>query len=45
MGSQQGRRVLAVLLPVIVVSGLIFIAILVAMMFVGSMGFFGGVRT
>jgi hypothetical protein len=44
-GISTGKAVLAVLLPVIVISGLIFIAILVAMMFVGSMGFFGGVRT
>ncbi len=40
-----GKAVLAVLLPAIVIFGLIFIAILVAMMFVGSMGFLGGVRT
>ncbi|MGZ3535742.1 MAG: YIP1 family protein [Thermodesulfobacteriota bacterium] len=40
-----GKAVLAVLLPAIVVLGLILIAILVAVMFVGSMGFFGGVRT
>jgi hypothetical protein len=40
-----GKAILAVLLPVLVIFGLIFIAILVAMMFIGSMGFFGGVRT
>ncbi len=40
-----GKAVLAVLLPAIVLFGLILIAIVVAMMFVGSMGFFGGVRT
>jgi len=40
-----GKAVLAVLLPAIVIFGLIFIAILVVMMFIGSMGFFGGVRT
>jgi hypothetical protein len=40
-----GKAVLAVLLPLIVIFGLIFIAIFVAIMFIGSMGFFGGVRT
>lgn len=40
-----GKAILAVLLPAIVIFGLIFIAILVVMMFIGSMGFFGGVRT
>jgi hypothetical protein len=44
-GISTGKAVLAVLLPAIVIFGLIFIAILVAMMFVGSMGFLGGVRT
>ncbi len=44
-GISTGKAVLAVLLPAIVIFGLIFIAILVALMFVGSMGFFGGVRT
>ncbi len=44
-GISTGKAVLAVLLPAIVFIGLILIAILVAMMFVGSMGFFGGVRT
>lgn len=39
-----GKAVLAVLLPAIVIFGLIFIAILVVMMFIGSMGFFGGVK-
>jgi hypothetical protein len=40
-----GKAILAVLLPAIVIFGLVFIAILVVMMFIGSMGFFGGVRT
>jgi hypothetical protein len=40
-----GKAVLAVLLPVIVIFGLIIIAIVLAVMFVGSMGFFSGVRT
>jgi hypothetical protein len=40
-----GKAVLAVLLPAIVIFGLIFVAIMIVMMFVGSMGFFGGVRT
>jgi hypothetical protein len=44
-GISTGKAVLAVLLPAIVVFGLILIAIVVAIMFVGSMGFFGGVRT
>jgi len=44
-GISTGKALLAVLLPAIVIFGLIFIAFLVAMMFVGSMGFFGGVRT
>jgi hypothetical protein len=44
-GISTGKAVLAVLLPTIVIFGLIFIAILVVMMFIGSMGFFGGVRT
>jgi hypothetical protein len=39
-----GKAVLAVLLPAIVIFGLFFIAILVVIMFVGSMGFFGGVK-
>jgi hypothetical protein len=39
-----GKAVLAVLLPVIVIFGLIFLAIFLVMMFVGSMGFFSGVR-
>ena len=39
-----GKAVLTVLLPVIVIFGLIFLAIFLVMMFVGSMGFFGGVR-
>ncbi len=40
-----GKAVLAVLLPVIVIFGLITIAIIVVIMFIGSMGFLGGVRT
>jgi len=44
-GISTGKAVLAVLLPAMVIFGLIFIAILLVMMFVGSMGFFGGVRT
>jgi len=44
-GISTGKAILAVLLPAIVFFGLILIAIVVAMMFVGSMGFFGGVRT
>ncbi len=44
-GISTGKAILAVLLPAIVLFGLILIAILVAVMFVGSMGFFGGVRT
>ena len=43
-GISTGKAVLAVLLPVIVIFGLIIIAIVLVMMFVGSMGFFGGVR-
>jgi hypothetical protein len=39
-----GKAVLAVLLPIIVIFGLIFLAIFLAMMFFGSMGIFGGVR-
>ncbi len=44
-GISTGRAVLAVLLPVIVIFILIFVAILFIMMFFGSMGFWGGVRT
>jgi len=40
-----GKAILAVLLPVLVIFGLIFIAIFAVIMFVGSMGFLGGVRT
>jgi hypothetical protein len=39
-----GKAILAVLLPAIVIFGLIFIAILIVMTFIGSMGFFGGAR-
>jgi len=44
-GISTGKAILAVLLPAIVIFGLILIAILLVMTFVGSMGFFGGVRT
>jgi len=44
-GISTGKAILAVLLPGIVLFGLILIAILVAVMFVGPLGFFGGVRT
>lgn len=39
-----GKAVLAVLLPVIVIFGLIIVAIVLAVMFVGSTGLLGGVR-
>jgi len=44
-GIRTGKAVLAVLLPVIIILALIIIAAVFAIMFVGSMGFFGGVRT
>jgi hypothetical protein len=44
-GISTGKAVLAVLLPAIVIFGLIIIAIMIVMTFIGSMGFFGGVRT
>jgi hypothetical protein len=44
-GISTGKAVLAVLLPVIVIFVLIIVAILFVMMFFGSMGFLGGVRT
>jgi hypothetical protein len=44
-GISTGKAILAVLLPAIVIFGLILIAILLVMTFIGSMGFFGGVRT
>ncbi|NWG04859.1 MAG: YIP1 family protein [Syntrophaceae bacterium] len=44
-GISTGKAILAVLLPVIVVFILIFVAIVLVMMFFGSMGFWGGVRT
>jgi len=44
-GISTGKAVLAVLLPGIVILGLILISILVAIMFFGSMGILGGVRT
>jgi hypothetical protein len=40
-----GKAILAVLLPVLVIFGLIIIAIFAVIMFFGSMGFLGGVRT
>lgn len=43
-GVSTGKAVLAVLLPVIVIFILIFVAIVLVMMFFGSLGFFGGVR-
>lgn len=39
-----GKAVLAVLLPAIVIFGLIIIAVVLVIMFVGSTGFLGGVR-
>jgi hypothetical protein len=39
-----GKAILAVLLPAIVIFGLIIIAIFAVIMFIGSMGFLGGVR-
>jgi hypothetical protein len=44
-GIGTGKAVLAVLLPAIVIFGLIMIAVVLMIMFVGSMGFFSGVRT
>ncbi len=44
-GIRTGKAVLAVLLPVIIILALIIIAVVLAIMFVGSMGFFSGVRT
>jgi hypothetical protein len=44
-GISTGKAVLAVLLPAIVIFGLVIIAIMIVMTFIGSMGFFGGVRT
>ena len=44
-GISTGKAVLAVLLPALVIFVLIIVAILFVMMFFGSMGFFGGVRT
>ncbi len=44
-GITTGKAILAVLLPAIVVLGFILIAIIAAMMFFGSMGILGGVRT
>ena len=44
-GIGTGKAVLAVLLPVIVIFGLIIVAVVLVVMFVGSTGFLGGVRT
>jgi hypothetical protein len=44
-GIGTGKAVLAVLLPVIVIFALIIIAVVLVVMFIGSMGFSGGVRT
>jgi hypothetical protein len=43
-GIGTGKAVLAVLLPMIVIFGLIIVAIVLAVMFVGSTGLLGGVR-
>jgi hypothetical protein len=43
-GIGTGKAVLAILLPMIVIFGLIIIAIVLAVMFVGSTGLLGGVR-
>jgi len=43
-GISTGKAILAVLLPAIVIFGIIFIAIMIIMTFMGSMGFFGGVK-
>jgi hypothetical protein len=43
-GISTGKAILAVLLPAIVIFGIIFIAIMIIMTFIGSMGFFGGVK-
>jgi len=39
-----GKAILAVLLPLMVIFGLTIIAIFTVVMFIGSMGFLGGVR-
>jgi hypothetical protein len=44
-GISTGRAVLAVLLPLIVVAGLGILAAIFIPLFLGSMGFLGGVRT
>ena len=44
-GIGTGKAVLAVLLPLIVIFALITVAIVLAVMFVGSAGLLGGVRT
>jgi hypothetical protein len=41
----SGKAILAVLLPAIVIFGIIFVAIMIVLTFIGSMGIFGGVRT
>ena len=44
-GISTGKAVLAVLLPLIVIVGLGILAAILIPLFIGSMGFFGGVRT
>ncbi len=44
-GLRTGKAVLAVLLPVIIIFVLIIVAVVLAVMFIGSMGYFSGVRT
>jgi len=44
-GIRTGKAVLAVLLPLIVIFALITVAIVLAVMFVGSAGLLGGIRT
>ena len=44
-GISTGRAVIAVLLPLIVVAGLGILAAIFIPLFIGSMGFLGGVRT
>ena len=43
-GIGAGKAALAVLLPAIVMFGLVIIAVVLAIMLIGSTGFFGGVR-
>jgi thiosulfate reductase cytochrome b subunit len=44
-GISTGKAVLAVLLPLIVIVGLGILAAILFPLLLGSMGFFGGVRT